>query len=111
MTECIQVTTAIDSQESAQNIADALVKARLAACVHVSGPILSTYWWQETIEKAEEWICTAKTRKELAPELMEALRGLHSYDEPEIIVVPIIAGSQGYLNWIVQETTKHDREI
>jgi periplasmic divalent cation tolerance protein len=46
MREFIQVSTAIDSMESAQKIAEALVSKRLAACVHVSGPITSTYWWQ-----------------------------------------------------------------
>lgn len=106
MTEFIQVTTAIDSKEKAQQLAEALVKNRLAACVHVSGPITSTYWWQGQLEIAEEWVCVAKTRKELYEDVAEMIKRLHSYDEPEIIALPIIAGSQSYLDWIVQETTQ-----
>ncbi len=106
MTECIQVTTAIDSREGAQNIAEALVKEHLAACVHVAGPITSTYWWQGNMEEAEEWICAIKTRKELFEDVADMIKRLHPYEEPEIIAIPIIAGSEGYLDWIVQETTQ-----
>jgi periplasmic divalent cation tolerance protein len=65
MAAIIEVHTTIDSREAAQKIAEAIVSKRLAACVQVSGPITSTYWWQGKIEQAEEWLCTAKTRKEL----------------------------------------------
>jgi periplasmic divalent cation tolerance protein len=106
MQECIQVTTTIDTQEGAQKIAEAVVKRRLAACVHVSGPITSTYWWQGKMEVATEWTCIAKTRKELYSELEQAIREAHSYDEPEIVALPIVDGSQSYLAWIVNETTK-----
>lgn len=105
MEEFIQVTAAIDSQEGAQKIAEVLVKERLAACVHVSGPITSTYWWQGKMEVTEEWVCTAKTRKALYHDLAARLKSLHPYEEPEIIAVPIIAGIQSYLTWIAQETT------
>jgi len=104
MTEFIQVATAIDSKEQAQQIAEALVKNRFAACVHVSGPITSTYWWQGKMEVAEEWVCVAKTRKDLYEEVEKTLKSLHPYEEPEIIATPIIAGSESYLNWIIAET-------
>ena len=105
MTEFIQVTTAIDSKEGAQKIAQILVERRLAACVHVTGPITSTYWWQGKMEKEEEWTCTAKTRKELYGDVERTIREAHPYDEPEIVALPIVNGSQSYLNWIVAETT------
>jgi periplasmic divalent cation tolerance protein len=104
VSEFILVTTSIDSQEGAQRIAEALVKARLAACVHVAGPITSTYWWEGKVETATEWTCSIKTRKELYADLEQAIRSVHPYDVPEIIAVPICAGSQSYLDWIVQET-------
>ena len=104
MTEFIQVTTAIDTEEQAQQLAEALVKHRLAACVHVFGPITSMYWWQGKMERAEEWICEAKTRRDLYEQVEKALKSLHSYDEPEIIATPIVAGSEGYLQWIQAET-------
>ncbi len=104
MNEFIQVTTAIDSKEGAQKIARMLVERRLAACVHVAGPITSTYWWQGRIEIEEEWTCAAKTQKELFRNVEEAIREMHPYEEPEIVALPIIAGSQSYLDWIATET-------
>ena len=104
MAEFIQVTTAINSQEGVQKIAGALVSQRLAACVHVSGPISSTYWWQGKMETAQEWICTAKTRRELYEKVEEAIRAIHPYDEPEIVATLLVAGSKSYLDWIAKET-------
>jgi periplasmic divalent cation tolerance protein len=104
MTEFIQVTTAIDSKEGAQKIAQTLVERRLAACVHVAGPITSTYWWQGKMEIEEEWTCAAKTRKELYGDVEKAIRETHPYDEPEIVALPMVNGSQSYLDWIATET-------
>ena len=104
MTDFLEVHTTIDSQEAAQKIAEVLVAKRLAACVQISGPIISTYWWQGKIEQAEEWVCTAKTRRELYDELEQAIREAHTYDVPEILAVAIAAGSKSYLDWICSET-------
>jgi periplasmic divalent cation tolerance protein len=104
MTEFIEVHTTIDSKEGAQKIAEAIVSKRLAACVQVSGPITSTYWWQGKIEQAEEWVCTAKTQRELYSGLEQAIRAAHSYDVPEILAVDVIAGNAAYLDWVAQET-------
>ena len=104
MTEFIEVHTTIDSKEAAQKIAEAIVSKRLAACVQVSGPITSTYWWQGKIEQAEEWMCTAKTQRELYSGLEQAIRAAHSYDVPEILAVDVIAGNAAYLDWVAQET-------
>ncbi len=104
MTEFIEVHTTIDSKEAAQKIAEAIVSKRLAACVQVSGPITSTYWWQGKIEQAEEWVCTAKTQRALYSKLEQAIRAAHSYDVPEILAVDVIAGNAAYLDWVAQET-------
>jgi periplasmic divalent cation tolerance protein len=104
MAAIIEVHTTIDSREAAQKIAEAIVSKRLAACVQVSGPITSTYWWQGKIEQAEEWLCTAKTRKELYKELEQAIREVHSYDVPEILAIDVVVGNVGYLDWVEQET-------
>src|SRR5579884_2282408 len=106
MPEFIQVTTAINSKDGAQKIAQTLVERRLAACVHVAGPITSTYWWQGKMEIEEEWTCAAKTRQKLYADVEQAIREVHPYDEPEIIALPIVEGSKGYLNWITRETTQ-----
>ncbi len=105
MTDFIEVHTTIDSSEAAQKIAEAVVGKRLAACVQVSGPITSTYWWQGKMEQAQEWLCTAKTRRALYPELEQAIREVHTYEEPEILAKEIVEGSTGYLDWIKRETT------
>lgn len=103
--ECIEVRTTTDTKEDAAKIANALVISRLAACVQISSPIVSTYWWKEQVETAEEWICTAKTRKDLYDAVEKAIRAVHSYDEPEIIAIDIVNGSESYLDWIKEETT------
>ena len=96
----LQVTTTAGSEEEADRIGAALVERRLAACVQVVGPIASHYRWQGTVERATEWMCVAKTSTVRYAELEEAIRELHSYEEPEIVATPIVAGSTGYLDWV-----------
>lgn len=100
MTDYVQVLTTVGSQEEAEQLSSALVERRLAACVQVLGPIASRYRWQGQIEEAQEWQCVAKTEASLYPKVEGAIRELHSYDEPEIVATPIIAGSAGYLKWL-----------
>ncbi len=66
---------------------------------------MSTYCWQGKMESATEWTCVAKTRAELYDRVEKAMRAVHAYAEPEIVALPIIAGSQSYLAWIAAETT------
>ena len=104
MADYVQVSTTTETREDAERIASAVVQRRLAACVQVSGPISSTYWWQGKLEVAEEWLCLAKTRGDLYTSLEQAIRGIHPYDTPEIVAVPIVAGSDAYLRWLAEET-------
>jgi len=106
MNSYIQVSTTVEKREDARKITEIVVGRRLAACVQVVGPIRSTYWWRGKIEDAEEWLCLMKTRKELYDELEAAIKSVHPYEEPEIIAVPIVEGSKGYLRWIEEETSK-----
>ncbi|HVO52813.1 MAG TPA: divalent-cation tolerance protein CutA [Solirubrobacterales bacterium] len=101
MTECVQVLTTASSEEEAERIAAALLERRLAACVQVVGPIVSHYRWQGAVEREREWQCLAKTTLARFSEVEEAIRELHSYEEPEIVATPIVAGSPGYLGWLV----------
>lgn len=96
----IQVFTTTASKADAQAIADALVMQRLAACVQVVGPIMSTYRWQGQVETAEEWLCIAKSRGDLYAAVERAIRAVHPYEEPEILAVPVAAGSASYLRWL-----------
>lgn len=106
MTDAIQVMTTVPDAGDAKRIAAALVARQLAACVQISGPIESTYRWKGAVEKSQEWVCAIKTRADLFPDVEQAIRSLHSYDEPEIIALPIVAGSQGYLDWLTESTKR-----
>jgi periplasmic divalent cation tolerance protein len=98
--ETIQVITTTETKADAQAIAHAVVQKRLAACVQIIGPITSTYWWQGEIETAEEWLCVIKSRRDLYEQLEAAIKEVHPYDVPEILAVPVIAGSKDYLRWL-----------
>ena len=102
--EFIQVSTTTDKREDAERISKAIVENRLAACVQISGPVKSIYWWKDNIEENEEWLIAIKTRKDLYPRLEQAIRNFHPYEVPEIIAVPVNAGSKEYLDWIDKET-------
>ena len=92
--------TTAGSEEEAGRIASLLVERRLAACVQVVGPITSRYRWRGGIEEGREWQCLAKTTSAAYEAVEAAIREAHSYDEPEIVATPIVAGSAGYLAWI-----------
>ncbi|HYH53084.1 MAG TPA: divalent-cation tolerance protein CutA [Solirubrobacterales bacterium] len=100
MTDFVQLLTTAGSEEEAGRIAEVLVERRLAACVQVVGPVVSRYRWQGEIEVGREWQCLVKTTADAYAAVEAAIREVHSYDEPEIIATPIVAGSAGYLAWI-----------
>jgi periplasmic divalent cation tolerance protein len=100
MAGCLQVITTIDTREHADAIGKKLLEKRLAACVQTEGPTSSSYWWNGEIETAEEWRCIIKTTAEKYDEVERTIRSLHPYEEPEMIGLPITAGSATYLKWI-----------
>lgn len=102
----IQVVTTTEKKDDAKKIAKALVDRRLAACVQLLGPIVSTYWWKDNVETAEEWLCHVKTLKSLYQETEKAIKTMHPYETPEIIAMPIVAGSDDYLAWLSRELRK-----
>jgi len=103
MTEAIQVVTTAATKADAQAIATAVVSKRLAACAQVIGPITSTYWWQGRVETADEWLCIMKSRQDLYEALEKAIRQVHPYKVPEILAIPVVLGSQDYLEWMDHE--------
>jgi len=102
--EYVQVQTTTDSRAEAMELGRAAVEARLAACAQVAGPVASTYWWEGGIERAEEWLVLLKLPAARLGELTAFLTERHSYDEPEIIALPIVAGSPSFLSWLSEET-------
>ena len=103
MSECmIYITT--NSMKEAETIGQHLVSKRLAACVNIIDNMQSIYHWQGKIESANEIIMIAKTKNELINELIENVKGLHSYECPCIVAFPIIGGNEDFLEWIRNET-------
>lgn len=90
------------SKEIAEKIAFALVEQKLAACCSIIPGVTSIYIWEGKTEKGEEVQLIVKTRSELFPQLMAAVKALHSFQVPEIIMLPITAGLPSYLDWIDQ---------
>ncbi len=98
------LTTAPD-RASAERIGHALVSERLAACVNVIPGLTSLYRWKGKIEQDRELLCLIKTRKPLLSKLVQRLTALHPYDVPEVIALPIAAGSRPYMDWLLEQTT------
>jgi len=99
----LQVQTTTDSRAEAVQLASAAVEARLAACAHVAGPVASMYWWEGAVERSEEWTLQLKLPAARYDALAAFIAARHSYDEPEIVATPIVAGSDGYLRWLADE--------
>jgi periplasmic divalent cation tolerance protein len=99
----VLVTTA--SETAAENLAIALLNDRLAACVSIY-PMRSIYRWQGQIENESEWQLVIKTDLKQFEQLSEKIQELHSYAVPEIIALPIVAGSQTYLDWLASHTDR-----
>lgn len=87
------------SQTEAEQLAEALIAAKLAACVSIL-PIRSIYTWKGEVCRDSEWQLLIKTDLALFAALEEKIRQIHSYETPEIIALPIAAGSEAYLNWL-----------
>lgn len=104
----VQVTTTTDSRLEAATLAKSAVQERLAACAQLVGPIASTYWWEGEIESAEEWMVVFKTTADSFEELATLITEVHSYDTPEIIATPVVAGSGDYLQWVSDQTVSGD---
>jgi periplasmic divalent cation tolerance protein len=100
----LQVQTTTDSRAEAMELSRAAVESRLAACAQVAGPVASMYWWDGALERTEEWLVLLKLPADRYDELAAFITERHSYDEPEIIALPIVTGSAAYLNWMREET-------
>lgn len=102
--EAIVVICACPDESTAARIAQELVNQRLAACVNRLSSVRSTYSWQGRIQEEPEVVLTIKTTRGRYEALEVRLRALHPYEMPEIIALPVVAGSASYLSWIASET-------
>jgi len=106
MTDYIVVLVTAGSEAEAETIAQTLVEERLAACVNIISPIRSIYRWQEKIVDDREWLLMIKTQAGHFSVVEARVKALHSYQVPEVVALPILAGAKDYLRWLLSETTK-----
>lgn len=99
---CVVLVT-IPAKE-AKPLINKILSVKCAACVNVLPAVRSHYWWKKRIETAKESLLLIKTRKMLLKKLFTVIRENHSYQVPEIIVLPVIDGHRPYLDWLHRET-------
>lgn len=103
-TEFMQVSTATESRDSAMTLARSAVEARLAAGAQIVGPVASVVWHLGELVEGEEWQVLLRTRAERYPALETHLVEHHPWKNPEVVAVPITAGSGDYLGWVERMT-------
>ena len=86
--------------EEAQRISRILLEQRKVACVNIIPKVDSLFWWEDKLDSAQENLLIVKTKASLLPEIINLVKGVHSYTVPEIIALPIVGGNQDYLEWI-----------
>ena len=108
MIHALLVLCTCPDEASAQSIADALVEARLAACVNRLPGVASTYRWQGKVHRDREHLLLIKTTRERFPALRDRVVALHPYDLPEVLALDVVDGFDRYLAWIDQESSGAD---
>jgi periplasmic divalent cation tolerance protein len=106
MERAVLVYTTWPSIVEAEKAGRAIVEKRLAACVNILPGMVSHYWWQGKIERAEEAVMLIKTRASLSTAAAVAVKAAHSYHTPAIMVLPVESVDPDYHAWIVRETTR-----
>ena len=104
MERAVLVYTTWPSIVEAEKAGRAIVERRLAACVNILPGMISHYWWEGKIERGEEAVMIFKTRASLAESVCAAVKELHSYTTPAIMVLPVESVDADYYKWIVAET-------
>ncbi|MDD4909572.1 MAG: divalent-cation tolerance protein CutA [Candidatus Omnitrophica bacterium] len=96
----IVVLVTASNKEEAQIIARKLLEDKLAACVNIIEGVNSFFWWEGKIDNAQEALMVIKSSKGKFKRLCAAVKSAHSYDTPEIIALPVVAGEKKYLDWL-----------
>jgi periplasmic divalent cation tolerance protein len=109
--QCRVVLVTCATLPEARRIARAAVEAKLAACANVVlNPVESIYRWKGKVEVSREYLLILKSTAGRLPELERMVRSMHSYDVPEFLVLPVVAGSREYLEWLVQSVKPSRRK-
>ena len=104
MERAVFVYTTFPSLVEAERAGQSLVERRLCACVNILPGMVSYYWWQGAIERGDEVVMIIKTRAALAEAVRAAVKEMHSYTTPAVLVIPIESVDPDYQAWIVKET-------
>ncbi len=99
----VLITTS--SADEAAKIGRALVEERLVACANIVGGVRSLFFWDGKTRDEQETLMICKSRSALMDRIVERVKQLHSYTVPEIIALPIVAGSKEYLDWVNETAT------
>jgi periplasmic divalent cation tolerance protein len=109
--QCRLILVTCGTLAEAREIARAVVEAKIAACVNVmSNPVESIYRWKGKVEVSREYLLLIKSTARRLPELQRKVRGKHSYDVPEFLVLPVVSGSREYLRWLVESVKPSRRK-
>ena len=103
-TEFVVVLVTIAQRDEADALGRTLIEEALAACVNIIGPIRSIYRWQGAVVGDDEHLLVIKARRSTFDALEQRVRALHAYEIPEIIALPVVAGSTPYLDWLRAST-------
>lgn len=104
MTDFVQVSTATETRDQAVELARSVVQGKLAAGAQIIGPVTSVFWHNGEFGTGEEWQLLLKTPQHRYAELEAHLLARHAWQNPEIVAVPIVAGSEGCLRWLQENT-------
>jgi periplasmic divalent cation tolerance protein len=99
LSEFVFIYTPLPSKEAAEEMAEALIGARLAACVNIYPGVTSVYEWKGVVQKEAEAVAFIKTRRALADEAIAAARELHPYEVPAFLILPVESGNDDYMAW------------
>ena len=110
MERAVFVYTTYPSVVEAEQAGRALVEQNLCACVNILPGMISHYRWEGTIERGEEVVMIIKTRSSLAERVSTAVKEMHSYATPALLVIPIESVDRGYLDWLMAETAPAAKE-
>lgn len=94
------VLVTASSAEEGERIANVLLENKLIACCNMISGVKSMYWWQGQIVKDSEVLLVIKSQAVMFDKIKETVLALHSYTVPEVIALPVQAGSEAYLKWI-----------
>ena len=106
MTNAVVGMVTCSSRTEARKVARTILKKKLAACVNIIGGLESHYWWQGKLETARECLLLIKTTRARVSSVASAVKAAHSYEVPEVIFLPVVAGERRYLNWLRSSIAK-----